>query len=108
MLPTTTANGHRTHWLPDRHGVQCLYQQRFSRPLPRPGGGRVALVIGAGCSFELPPGLPLSRQVWRELHDALVHDGILNAGECHGPDDLPVVAQTRNGISSCGVLIAII
>ena len=57
------------------------------------GGGRVALVIGAGCSLEEPTGLPLSREVSREIHRMLVADGILDHGECADPDDLSAVTD---------------
>jgi len=57
------------------------------------GGGRVALVIGAGCSSEEPTGLPLSREVSREIHRMLVAGGILDHGECADPDDLSVVTD---------------
>jgi hypothetical protein len=58
-----------------------------------PGGGRVALVIGAGCSFEAPTGLPLSREVSREMYRLLVQDGILNDGDCADPEDLSLVTD---------------
>ena len=57
------------------------------------GGGRVALVIGAGRSFEEPTGLPLSREVSREIHQMLVDDGILGHGDCVDPDDLSLVTD---------------
>jgi hypothetical protein len=58
-----------------------------------PGGGRVAFVIGAGCSLEAPTGLPLSREVSREIHRLLIEDGILHTGDCANPDDLSEVTD---------------
>jgi hypothetical protein len=58
-----------------------------------PGGGRVALVIGAGCSFEAPTGLPLSRTVSCEINRLLVQDGVLVDGDCADPDDLSLVTD---------------
>ncbi len=57
------------------------------------GGGRVALVIGAGCSLEAPTNVPLARTCSMEMHDELVTDGILNTGECARPDDLAALAE---------------
>jgi hypothetical protein len=57
------------------------------------GGGRVALVIGAGCSIEEPTGLPMSREASREIHRMLVQDGILALGDCADPDDLSLVTD---------------
>lgn len=63
------------------------------RVVSSPGGGQLALVIGAGCSVEQPTGLPLSRQVSQEIHQSLLNDGVLNPGDCSDPDDLSVVAD---------------
>lgn len=56
-------------------------------------GGKVALVIGAGCSFETPTDLPLSRNLSEETHARLVADAILEAGDCADPSDLSCVAD---------------
>ena len=58
-----------------------------------PVGGRVVLVLGAGCSCEQPTGLPLAGQLARQCHDQLVADRILAAGDCLDPDDLSAVAD---------------
>lgn len=57
------------------------------------GGGKVTLVIGAGCSFESPTDLPLSAEVSREAHDRLIHDGELSS-PCEEPENLSKVADT--------------
>lgn len=59
-----------------------------------PQGGRVVLVIGAGCSVEAPTGLPLARQCASEAHRRLVEDGVLAPGACPDPTDLSVLADT--------------
>lgn len=57
------------------------------------GGGRIALIIGAGCSVEAPTGVPVARTCSLELHDQLVADGVLAAGDCAQPEDLSVLAD---------------
>jgi hypothetical protein len=56
------------------------------------GGARLAIVIGAGCSCEPPTQMPLARQLSTEAHRKLVHEGVLNAGECADPTDLAGLA----------------
>lgn len=56
-------------------------------------GGKVALIIGAGCSFEPPTDLPLSRGLSEDAHARLVADAILAAGDCADPSDLSCVAD---------------
>jgi hypothetical protein len=58
-----------------------------------PGGGRLVLVLGAGCSYESPTDLPLSRPLAEEAHRRLVLDGVLAQGECNDPTDLSCVAD---------------
>jgi hypothetical protein len=55
--------------------------------------GRVALVVGAGCSVEEPTGLKLASEYAAEAFRQLVLDGILNEGECDDPEDLSLVAS---------------
>src|ERR1035438_9190869 len=55
--------------------------------------GRIALVIGAGCSLEPPTGLKLSSTYAREAHQQLLLDGVLDDGDCDDPDDLSAVAS---------------
>jgi hypothetical protein len=57
------------------------------------GGGKVVLVLGAGCSCEAPTGLPLSRQCSSSAHQRLLADNVLAPGECADPDDLSCVAD---------------
>ena len=58
-----------------------------------PGGGRVVLVLGAGCSHEQPPGLPLAGELAFECHRRLVADQILQEGDVGNPHDLSAVAE---------------
>lgn len=57
------------------------------------GGGKVVLVLGAGASFELPTGLPLSRDCSVEANRRLVADGVLAATACADPEDLSSLAD---------------
>jgi hypothetical protein len=58
-----------------------------------PNGGRLALVIGAGCSVEAPTSIPVSRVCSTEIHRQLVADGILQEGDCPDPTDLSLLAD---------------
>lgn len=58
-----------------------------------PGGGRVALILGAGCSVEFPTSIPVAREVSLEIHRRLVADGVLQGGDCANPEDLSLVAD---------------
>lgn len=55
--------------------------------------GRVALIVGAGCSLEDPTSLALSRTYALEVHQKLIHDGVLDEGDCLNPEDLSTVAD---------------
>lgn len=57
-----------------------------------PQGRKVTLVIGAGCSFEPPTNLPLSKNVSRNAHQQLLDDGVLQE-PCENPEDLSEVAD---------------
>lgn len=57
------------------------------------GGGKVTLVVGAGCSFEAPTSIPLASHCSIESHDRLVADGILSAGDCSNKSDLSCLAD---------------
>lgn len=57
-------------------------------------GGRIALVVGAGCSMEDPTGLDLATTYSLEVHRQLVKDGLLDDGECASPEDLSALAST--------------
>ena len=58
-----------------------------------PGGGRVVLVLGAGCSNEEPTSLPLSGDLSEDCHRRLILDGILADGEVGDKRDLSAVAE---------------
>lgn len=57
------------------------------------GGGRISLVLGAGCSMEPPTSLPSAAVCAQELHRLLVADGVLADGECQDPSDLSLLAD---------------
>jgi hypothetical protein len=56
-------------------------------------GGRVVLVIGAGTSVEAPMGLPMARECSERAHRKLIHDGVLQEGDCSDPSDLSYLAD---------------
>jgi hypothetical protein len=58
-----------------------------------PGGGKIAMVLGAGCSVEPPTNIPVSRVCSKEIHRLLILDGILQKGDCADPDDLSALAD---------------
>jgi hypothetical protein len=55
--------------------------------------GRIALVVGAGCSLEQPTGLELSSTYAKQIHEQLLIDGVLEEGDCDNPADLSAVAS---------------
>lgn len=57
------------------------------------GGGQVALVLGAGCSFEAPTSMPLAWKCATDAHRKLVDNGVLADGECDDPSDLSKLAD---------------
>lgn len=62
--------------------------------IANPGGGRIVLVVGAGCSVEPPTGLPLARDCALEAHRRLIADRVLKHGDCANPHDLSSVADS--------------
>jgi hypothetical protein len=58
-----------------------------------PGGGKLVIVMGAGCSIEDPSGLPDSRRCSLELWKKLQDDGVLKSGDCVNPEDLSCLAD---------------
>jgi hypothetical protein len=58
-----------------------------------PDGGRLVIVMGAGCSYESPTDLPLARELSEQLHTQLVADGVLSEGDCPDPSDLSSLAD---------------
>jgi hypothetical protein len=61
--------------------------------ISHPAGGRVVLVLGAGCSHEEPTNLPLTGELARHCHQQLVDNHVLAPGACAAPDDLSAVAE---------------
>lgn len=57
-------------------------------------GGRIALVVGAGCSREAPTELDLATTYSLEVHRQLLQDGLLSDGECAAPEDLSALTST--------------
>jgi hypothetical protein len=55
--------------------------------------GRVAIIVGAGCSLEAPTCIPLAKDVAVEAHRRLRADGVLNDRDCANPEDLSCVAD---------------
>ena len=62
------------------------------RDFTDPAGGKVTLIIGAGCSVEPPTNLPLATELSREAYRRLIRDGKL-ASECDDPENLSQVAD---------------
>lgn len=58
-----------------------------------PGGGKITLVVGAGCSFEPPTSLPLAGTCSQECHERLVANGVLEVGDCASPQNLSCLAD---------------
>src|SRR5580704_8174851 len=56
--------------------------------------GRVAIVVGAGYSYEAPTAIPLSKSVATDVHRKLISDGVIRDGDCPNPEDLSSVADT--------------
>lgn len=56
-------------------------------------GGKLALVLGAGCSFEAPTGIPTARACSREVHRRLIEDSVLTASDCSDPEDLSALTD---------------
>lgn len=56
-------------------------------------GGRIALVVGAGCSLEHPTNLLLAGAYAERAHRQLVADGVLGGTDCANPSDLSAVAS---------------
>src|SRR5688572_17800252 len=58
-----------------------------------PEGGRVVLVLGAGCSFEPPTHIPLAKPIALEAYRRLVADSELVEGECTTTNDLSALTE---------------
>ena len=66
---------------------------KLLQAISSPSGGRVVLVLGAGCSKEEPTGLPLAGDLSAQCYRKLVDDGILVEGEVGDLYDLSAVAE---------------
>jgi len=64
------------------------------KAIAAPGGGRITLVVGAGCSLEAPTSIPLSRDCSMQSHDRLIANGVLVSGDCPSPENLTSLADT--------------
>lgn len=58
------------------------------------GGGKIALVIGAGCSVEAPTSIPTAGDCSQACHESLVADGVLAVGDCTDPRNLSTLADS--------------
>ena len=56
-------------------------------------GGRVVLVIGAGCSKENPTNLELASELAERMYESLLNDHVLEEGDCEDPSDLSLLAD---------------
>lgn len=61
--------------------------------LAAPGGGQVALVIGAGCSVGHPTSIPLAGDLSEAVERQLVLNGRLQENQCANPRDLAALAS---------------
>lgn len=75
------------------HGVGMALPVDLLQAVSSPSGGKIALVVGAGCSVEAPTGIPVAWQCSVEVHRRLLDDGVLQNGDCTDPTDLSVVAD---------------
>lgn len=84
---------------PERRYVLPSLPGEILRAASTPNG-RMAVVVGAGCSVEAPTGLQLGSAYSRRAHLELVRDGVLELGDCADPDDLSSLASavfTKSG-----------
>lgn len=77
----------------DLAGRQVDLPPALLHAIAHQAGGRVVLVLGAGCSCENPTGLPLTDELARRCFRALVDDGVLAEDALADDDDLSAVAQ---------------
>src|SRR5712691_5804657 len=57
----------------------------FLQAVSDPGGGKLTLVMGAGCSYEAPTSIPLAGTSSQESYDRFVADQVLPSGDCATP-----------------------
>lgn len=84
--------GGRLHWMSYNLGIKMLPEPILSAAVRRPLGG-ISIVGGAGCSFEEPTNIPLSRQCSEDAFHQLVLDGLLLETDCVDPADLSKLAD---------------
>jgi hypothetical protein len=85
------------------HELTRVNRHAHNRPVTLPpellqaitdeAGGKVALIVGAGCSLEAPTELPLSRELSEDAYRRLLADHVLEPGDCGDPADLSSVAD---------------
>ena len=73
---------------------QMILPSELRGAISAPGGGKITLVVGAGCSFEAPTSIPLAGTCSQECHDRLVANGVLAPGDCAAPTNLSCLADT--------------
>ena len=76
-----------------QHSATGTLPSNLLQAISSPSGGRVVLVLGAGCSKEAPTDLPLASELSKDCHRRLVADGILSDGEVSDQNDLSAVAE---------------
>ena len=77
----------------NREAANSKLPSDLLQAISSPNGGRVVLVLGAGCSKEDPTCLPLTGELSAECYRRLVDDGVLDADEVCDPYDLSAVAE---------------
>jgi len=58
-----------------------------------PGGGKITLVVGAGCSFEPPTSIPLAGTCSEQCYRRLIDDRVIDIGDCSTPSNLSSLAD---------------
>ena len=74
-------------------GANSTLPSNLLQAISSPSGGRVVLVLGAGCSKEEPTSLPLAGELSAQCYRKLVDDNILAEGEVNDQSDLSAVAE---------------
>lgn len=80
--------------IPRSPGVPLSLPPKLLAAVADEAGGRVVLVVGAGCSVEDPTNLPLSRDCALDAHRRLTADGVISEGDCQNSEDLSAVADS--------------
>ena len=69
-------------------GLVMALPAQLLKAVSSPGGGKIAIVVGAGCSVEAPTCVPVEHDCSVEVHRRLVANGVLQNGDCTDPTDL--------------------